>query len=179
MRSFAKPAPSTMTKEWQEATNEFLKVRLPASPYRKTDQLTQSTQTTGPEVRPPYWSHLRGLQRQGPRPVSLRQRINFPYEFHLCLGVEELSPGFLLDIDHVKTSPGEDRGHDEGQWWCHWNALLGRLTLGLVCKYCTADNALSFPTAGGCFVLLTGIYGAMGFLARLGSLVRHAGDGNS
>lgn len=26
MRSFAKPAPPTMTKEWQEATNEYLKV---------------------------------------------------------------------------------------------------------------------------------------------------------
>ncbi|KAK4190283.1 cytochrome c oxidase subunit IV family [Podospora australis] len=25
MRAFAKPAPSTMTKEWQEATNEYLK----------------------------------------------------------------------------------------------------------------------------------------------------------
>lgn len=31
MRSFAKPAPHTMTKEWQEQTNEYLKVR-PISP---------------------------------------------------------------------------------------------------------------------------------------------------
>ncbi|KAK4165064.1 cytochrome c oxidase polypeptide 5, mitochondrial [Cladorrhinum sp. PSN259] len=27
MRAFAKPAPSTMTKEWQEATNEYLKAQ--------------------------------------------------------------------------------------------------------------------------------------------------------
>jgi cytochrome c oxidase subunit 4 len=27
VRSFAKPPPKTMTKEWQEATNEYLKVR--------------------------------------------------------------------------------------------------------------------------------------------------------
>jgi cytochrome c oxidase subunit 4 len=26
VRSFAKPPPKTMTKEWQEATNEYLKV---------------------------------------------------------------------------------------------------------------------------------------------------------
>ncbi|KAJ4307061.1 Cytochrome c oxidase subunit 5B, mitochondrial [Collariella sp. IMI 366227] len=33
MRMFAKPAPSTMTKEWQEASNEFLKAQ-------KSDPLT-------------------------------------------------------------------------------------------------------------------------------------------
>ena len=31
IHSFAKPPPRTMTKEWQEATNEYLKVSLPAS----------------------------------------------------------------------------------------------------------------------------------------------------
>ncbi|KAK4043616.1 cytochrome c oxidase [Parachaetomium inaequale] len=36
MRSFAKPPPSTMTKEWQEATNEFLK-------NQKSDPLTGLT----------------------------------------------------------------------------------------------------------------------------------------
>ncbi|KAK3392616.1 cytochrome c oxidase subunit IV family [Sordaria brevicollis] len=36
MRSFAKPAPPTMTKEWQEATNEFLKAQ-------KSDPLTGLT----------------------------------------------------------------------------------------------------------------------------------------
>ena len=34
VRSFAKPPPSTMTKEWQEATNEFLKVSCRCSPWR-------------------------------------------------------------------------------------------------------------------------------------------------
>lgn len=32
MRMFAKPGPSTMTKEYQEASNEFVKVRYPDSP---------------------------------------------------------------------------------------------------------------------------------------------------
>ncbi|KAL2265581.1 hypothetical protein VTJ83DRAFT_6681 [Remersonia thermophila] len=36
MRAFAKPAPKTMTKEWQEATNEFLK-------NQKSDPLTGLT----------------------------------------------------------------------------------------------------------------------------------------
>ena len=137
-----------MTKEWQEATNEFLKVRLLLSAFCRGKKNTSTnafhSNKTGPEVRPPYWSHLRGLQRQGPRPVSLWQRINFPY-FGFCLGVEEGSSLVLLDFGHVKRI-WEGRGN-EGQWWWHWNAL-GRLTLGLVCKYCTADNALSFPLAG-------------------------------
>ena len=29
IHSFARPPPRTMTKEWQEATNEYLKVRIP------------------------------------------------------------------------------------------------------------------------------------------------------
>ena len=32
VRSFANPAPRTMTKEWQEATNEYLKERKPYLP---------------------------------------------------------------------------------------------------------------------------------------------------
>ncbi|EAA34212.1 cytochrome-c oxidase chain V precursor [Neurospora crassa] len=36
MRAFAKPPPATMTKEWQEATNEFLKAQ-------KSDPLTGLT----------------------------------------------------------------------------------------------------------------------------------------
>jgi cytochrome c oxidase subunit 4 len=31
VHSFARPPPRTMTKEWQEATNEYLKVRIPLS----------------------------------------------------------------------------------------------------------------------------------------------------
>lgn len=31
-RFFAKPAPHTMTKEWQEASNEYLKVSSPEDP---------------------------------------------------------------------------------------------------------------------------------------------------
>ncbi len=35
IRAFAGPAPASMTKEWQEATNEYLKVRTPSPPaYR-------------------------------------------------------------------------------------------------------------------------------------------------
>ncbi len=39
MRAFAKPAPHTMTKEWQEAANEKLKVRFSLIPHHPSDYL--------------------------------------------------------------------------------------------------------------------------------------------
>lgn len=41
IHSFAKPPPRTMTKEWQEATNEYLKVSSPASDAGWEVQLLQ------------------------------------------------------------------------------------------------------------------------------------------
>lgn len=39
VRSFANPAPKTMTQEWQEKTNEFLIVRAPGYSYYYSDSL--------------------------------------------------------------------------------------------------------------------------------------------
>lgn len=74
MRSFAKPAPSTMTKEWQEATNEFLKVRLSAAVCEKTDQLTTHKQN---RPRSPTPSPV-----SPPRATTARATFSLPLPTH-------------------------------------------------------------------------------------------------
>lgn len=74
IRMAAKPAPHTMTKEWQEASNEMLKVSFNADITWKSQLLTgASTATT---LRPPHWYYLRGLQRPWHGPVSSQERLN-------------------------------------------------------------------------------------------------------
>ena len=43
MRAFARPPPRTMTKEWQEATNEYLKVRSKLGWHLVVQALTMVT----------------------------------------------------------------------------------------------------------------------------------------
>jgi hypothetical protein len=73
IRSFANPPPPTMTKEWQEASNEYLKVRLP---HPKSTVTATNLKSTGPKLGPPYWYLLGGVHWQGPGPVALWQTIN-------------------------------------------------------------------------------------------------------
>lgn len=83
MRMFAKPAPHTMNKEWQEAANEYLKVRIRQafgpSPSRK-DRPARITMLTldiktGAKIRPIHRCRLPQLRGQGPGPVSLLESL--------------------------------------------------------------------------------------------------------
>jgi hypothetical protein len=75
MRAFARPAPKTMTREWQEATNEYLKVRDIILPIvldhsiHCRQSLTSHPHTLGPEGGPVDGYLVRGLQGQGRHPV--------------------------------------------------------------------------------------------------------------
>jgi hypothetical protein len=85
-RFFARGSPSTMTKEYQEATNDYLKVCTdrnldgcsPAASAHtrtitlKTAMLTPSL-TTGPERRAHHWYLVRGLLRPRPGPEPPRR----------------------------------------------------------------------------------------------------------
>lgn len=70
-----------MTKEWQEATNEYLKVRIGARALARSElsQVLSLFLTrflpTEPKLRPPHWYLVRGLLWQGPRPVALWQAL--------------------------------------------------------------------------------------------------------
>lgn len=69
VRMFAKPAPYTMTKEYQEATNEMLIVRSPAA------FLKNLLTSPEPKSRPHHRYQLAWVHRQGRRPVAPRQRL--------------------------------------------------------------------------------------------------------
>lgn len=92
IRSFAKGTPSTMTKEYQEASNEYMKVRLHHTLLLHQSSRTQSraatrkqmlTRYSGTKHRATLRYLLRGLlrPRNGPVPTSFRaQEVNFsPY----------------------------------------------------------------------------------------------------
>ena len=81
-RSFARPPPATMTKEYQEATNEFLKVSALCSlsyPLQLTDGRWSLTGllSIGSKLGPVDWSRVGRLLGQGPRAIPLVQGINY------------------------------------------------------------------------------------------------------
>lgn len=93
IRFFARPPPHTMTKEWQEAANEKLRVRVrpsrdsPGFPFSSVShrRLTILSPTIGATVRPLHRSRLRGLCRQGPGPVAARALSGFALSLSLGL----------------------------------------------------------------------------------------------
>lgn len=60
IHAFARPPPRTMTKEWQEATNEYLRVRHTTAPAMSYLTLV------GREIQPYLRYQQRGILRQGP-----------------------------------------------------------------------------------------------------------------
>ena len=95
IRLAARPAPSTMNKEWQEATNEYLRVRY--SPHHLTDalpnlvvtnerclgvpsysQLTVEMFETEPKCRTHHRLVLGRLQRQGPSAEQTETKLTSP-----------------------------------------------------------------------------------------------------
>jgi hypothetical protein len=130
MRSFAKPGPSTMNKEWQEASNEFLKVGCRCSlrcslPRPFPSMVANPTLSTEPKVGPVDGYLVGGLYRQGPGPIPLVQGVN--------------NTGFLLSIDSnlsaggssCKASPEKELGDD---------GALGVTGVDIGCKYCTTPT---------------------------------------
>ena len=84
VRMFAGPAPSTMNKEWQEATNEYLRVWALISPhfvsgnsqnkgepeiYRLERRNQNANNTTGTKLRAHLRYLVRRLQRTRPSPI--------------------------------------------------------------------------------------------------------------
>lgn len=75
MRMFAKPAPHTMTREWQEASNEYLKVRrISVLPKNNSSMLTWA-KNTGAESRPFHRYRFARLQGPGTGSVAAREGL--------------------------------------------------------------------------------------------------------
>lgn len=127
VRMLAGPAPDTMTKEYQEASNEFLKVLTLRT---DTDGLCLADQWLTPRLlgtkfRPHHRSLFRGLLWQGHGPVS-SQELN---RYHLSLSSLESQSQF----DHgslpmYKTSRA-------GMGWGACDVTRGQPSAW--CKYCT------------------------------------------
>lgn len=83
MRMFAKPAPHTMNKEWQEAANEYLKVRIRQTFTRSSSRMGLPARVsmltlvikTGAKVRPNHWYLVPQLRGQGPSPVPVLESL--------------------------------------------------------------------------------------------------------
>lgn len=137
MRAFAKPAPRTMTKEWQEATNEFLKVGIPAlrSPLLST-AANRGSLPTGTKVGPLDRYLVGGLLGQGPRAIPSGEEIN-----HCC---------FPLSIDATFGTENDPCGTNLEWNWGGGGALefLGADIRRCACKYCTAMT-MRQPFLGG------------------------------
>lgn len=125
MRAFAKPGPSTMTKEWQEATNEYLKVSSVYTPsYPSRSMAANQALSPEPKLGPVDRYLIRRLFGQGPCAIPLVQGV--------------IQIGFLLSIDASSYTAdyacraGLERG-------LRGDGALVLLTGGDIgwCKYCT------------------------------------------
>lgn len=74
VRAFAKPEPATMSQEYQEASNEFLKVCMRVPTYTIVHMADACHTAT--KSRPHHRHRLRGLLWQGPGPVSPQGPLN-------------------------------------------------------------------------------------------------------
>lgn len=110
---FAKPAPHTMTREWQEAANEYLKVRqIPVIRTDTSSMLTWAIINIGAKIRPFHRRRLARLQGPGTGSVAacegLRRSRN-GWERSSLLSVEEAETkaagtGTILSLPHGLTS---------------------------------------------------------------------------
>ena len=133
MRSFAKPAPHTMTKEWQEATNEYLKVRSPLlccciSSFRLLTLV--SCTKTGAKLRPLDRYLVRGLRWQGPRPVSLGPWLNHePLSFVNRLSIINILTAIIAYVTRVQATLSSwkvgDGGRRTGRIWASFERSRG------------------------------------------------------
>jgi len=80
MRMFAGPSPGTMTREWQEASNEYLKVRCLLNTLR-VKELKLTIQCRANKPTPSPASHPRATRaraRSNRLPRELKQSVRFP-----------------------------------------------------------------------------------------------------
>lgn len=113
MRMFAKPPPHTMTREWQEASNEYLKVRkLLVFCTHEFCMLTRATKNTGAKSRPFHRRRLARLQGPGTGPVAAREGLRSSangWKTPSPLSVEEAETktagaGTILSLPHGPNS---------------------------------------------------------------------------
>lgn len=93
---FAKPAPHTMNKEWQEAANEYLKVRYSSQIWRRpalldTDTLPRNKKPNPSLATPP--PIIRARDRSSPLPRMLKRTAQ-------NRGSSDLSP---LSLENAKV----------------------------------------------------------------------------
>lgn len=101
MRMFAKPPPHTMTREWQEAANDYLKVRhVRASRMCTFGMLTLNTKT-GAKIRSLHRRLLTRVQGTGSGPVPTREGLRLS-----CSGWERISPLSVEEAEAKTTGTG-------------------------------------------------------------------------
>ena len=69
IRFFAKPPPHTMNREWQEAANERLRVRIHKWKNATVVSHADVSIVTATKLRPRHWCLVGRLQRHGTDPV--------------------------------------------------------------------------------------------------------------
>lgn len=104
MRAAAKPAPHTMNKEWQEAANEYLKVRsIPCLLWLLVTRSSYADPTgIGTKIRPLHWHCLPRLQGQGTSPVSPIQGLG---TFAALAADGQASLLYSLEVSKAESLP--------------------------------------------------------------------------
>lgn len=144
IRLFANPAPYTMTKEYQEQSNEFLIVSRLLLASAVTSQ-TLTSHLLEPKIRSSHRYHLRRLQ--GPRygPVAFWQelkRIHTIFSFVLEAGVAhgDASSMCKMDLDHWCVGGGF-RGDSRNSSLLGVNTVLQQRNA----SHCLRFYCLKFP----------------------------------
>lgn len=139
IRSFAGPAPATMTKEWQEQTNEYLKVgacyALAMIPTAARCSVLTENNTMAVSKRGSSYRYLvRGIHGQGHGSVSPGQALN-PF-------FSSLSLSFSLSQYHSAALP-----HGHFAVYKSFDGMLGlagTVAQGGWCKYCTTTETKQY-----------------------------------
>lgn len=144
IRLFARPPPSTMTKEYQEATNELLLVCPNQFPSALTRFSRANAAFTATKSRSPYRYRLRGLRGQGRDPVSpqgqLKSKHNTHYIFFFV--IEAGADGGALAVREAVLE-------EHGVW-----RSCAKARVVSACKYCTTTQKTKVlvPHAAMCYL---------------------------
>lgn len=128
-RSFARGPPRTMTKEYQEATNEYMKV-CQTHPTNGHGLIMLIHFLSGTQHRANHWCFQRGLRRQGPgpdrplikgSPSARRVKLIFSFQYDQCTGNGRAGCliNFLVTWALVKDDePRSNSSNGSRKWAC-------------------------------------------------------------